>query len=194
VSRPRTEGSIKARVIAGAAVAAVGGLTYVSDDVIRFIERLEGTDRTVYADKLAGGLPTACGGVTKHTSPIPVIVGDVWPEEVCREILGNVIGKTQSRLDDCLKPGTPQAAFDALTSHAHNFGVAATCSSKAVELINAGKIREGCESLSKTPSGKPNWSSVKTGRIVDGKPEFKFVQGLYNRRLAETALCLKGLP
>lgn len=185
--------SIKARVIAGGAAVVVSGLVLVQDDLVSFISKWEGRGTTVYADKLAGGLPTACGGVTKHTSPIPVVVGDVWPEEVCQEIIGNVIKKTQLSLVDCLKPGVPQNPFNALSSHAHNFGVSATCSSKAVELINAGKIREGCESLSKTPSGKPNWSSVKTGRIVDGKPEFKFVQGLYNRRLAETALCLKGL-
>jgi len=32
----------------------------------------------VYADKLAGGLPTVCKGITKWASPYPVVVGERW--------------------------------------------------------------------------------------------------------------------
>lgn len=176
--------SIKARIAAGAVLL-------VSGSVIGFLGDWEGRGKTVYADKLAGGLPTACGGITKHTSPVPVVVGDVWTDEMCHEIIGSVVVKTQTRLADCLVGDIKQHEFDALTSHAHNFGVGATCSSRAVQLINAGQKREGCLALSQTPDGKPNWSSVKTGRILaNGHPERRFVQGLHNRRKAETKMCL----
>jgi GH24 family phage-related lysozyme (muramidase) len=180
--------SIKARVATGAVVLA-------SASLLGFLAKWEGTSRTVYADKLAGGLPTACGGITKHTSPIPVVVGDEWPEEVCQDLLREVVAKDQLHLVDCLQGNVTQPIFDALSSHEHNFGGAATCKSEAVKAINAGRFKEGCLAISQTPSGKPNWSSHKTGKTLpDGRPEFEFVQGLYNRRKAETAMCLKGIP
>lgn len=144
------------------------------------------TQHTVYADRLAGGLPTGCGGVTKHTSPYPVVVGDIWSQARCDEVAVLVATKTQLRLADCLTGRVTQNAFDALSSHSHNFGVGATCASRAVGLINAGRLAEGCWSLSQREDGTPNWSYI---RQPDGSD--RFVQGLLNRRRAETALCLK---
>ena len=31
---------------------------------------------TVYADKLAGGIPTVCDGLTRHVTKTPIIVGE----------------------------------------------------------------------------------------------------------------------
>lgn len=52
----------------------------------------------VYADRLAGGLPTACYGITRWTSPVPVVVGEVWPREKCERIANQVIVDNQLKL------------------------------------------------------------------------------------------------
>ena len=142
----------------------------------------------VYADKLARGLPTVCKGITKHTSPYPVVVGDYWSPERCAQVERLVVSKGQLQLADCIQVAITQPIFDALSSHAHNFGTPATCASRAVGLINAGRLREGCNALANAPDGAPVWSYVtdKSGRKV-------FVQGLRNRRLDERQLCLSGL-
>lgn len=137
----------------------------------------------VYADRLAGGLPTACYGITRWTSPVPVVVGEVWPREKCDRIANEVIVDNQLRLASCLRLAPPDSVFQALTSHAHNVGAADTCGSLAMEAVNRADFRAACNLLAWTPAGRPNWA------YVDGR----FVQGLHNRRLAERRLCLSGL-
>lgn len=172
----------------------LGGLALASAGLLAFLGNLEGTGRTVYADKLAGGLPTACGGLTNHTSSKPVVVGEVWTEEECAAGLSEVVEVDQRKLRACFSKEPPQLVFDAFSSHAHNYGTPTTCGSEAMKAVNAGDLARGCRLLSTTDAGKPNWSSVKTGHVLpNGKPELRFVQGLQNRRLAETAMCLKGL-
>ena len=136
----------------------------------------------VYADSLAGGLATACNGITEWTSPVPVIVGDVWTKAKCDEIGQQIVETTQRGLAKFLRVAVPQSIFDALSSHAHNVGVGSTCASLAVARINDGRSAEGCDLIAWTPEGRPNWSFVR-GR---------FVQGLHNRRLSERRLCLQG--
>ena len=167
-------------------------LVLSSVTLVSFLGQWEGTDRKVYADKLAGGLPTACGGLTKHTSPYPVIVGEVWSQERCDEVLELVVQKTQLKLADCLKGPVTQNQFDALSSHAHNFGVANTCASRALNLLSQGKVKEGCNALAYAPSGTPVWSYVDSGKVdKNGVKVMVFVPGLFNRRKAEVALCTK---
>ncbi|WP_233564571.1 lysozyme [Achromobacter sp. K91] len=173
------------RVAGGAAaLVASGALTLFSADIQQFLGRWEGEGQNVvYADKLAKGLPTVCKGITKYTSPYPVVVGDYWSQERCIEVERMVVSKGQLELADCVDVAISQPIFEALTSHSHNFGVASTCASRAVGLINSGRVSEGCNALAHGPDGKPAWS------YSDGK----FVRGLYNRRLAERELCLSGL-
>lgn len=159
-------------------------LLLVSATVTGFLHKWEDggkTQFTVYADKLVGGLPTACDGITAAVSPYPVVVGEVWSQEKCDAAREYVVTTTQQGLARCITGRITQNAFDALTSHAHNFGVGATCGSTAVKLINAGQLEAGCYAISRRPDGSPNWSNV--GNV--------FYRGLYNRRLDETALCLK---
>lgn len=180
-----------------AIAVATGGVTLVSVPLMRHISVAEdgGKRRPVYADQLAGGLPTACLGITKHVSPYPVVVGEVWSEAKCMEVGARVVRRQQLALADCLDVVVPQPVFDALTSHAHNFGVPATCVSRAVGLINAGRLADGCDAIAHAPDGKtPVWSYVRTGKVLpDGKHELRYVQGLYNRRLVERAMCLRGV-
>jgi GH24 family phage-related lysozyme (muramidase) len=176
--------SLRGRIMAGAIALA-------STPLVIFLGTWEGNGQnTVYADKLAGGLPTVCKGITRFTSPYPVVVGDYWSPAKCAEVEQLVIRKTQLQLAECItNPNVGQTTFDALTSHGHNFGVTSTCASRAVALINAGRIAEGCEALAWAPDGKtPVWAFV-----TDAKGQKRFVPGLHNRRLAESRLCAEGL-
>lgn len=154
-----------------------------------FLGTWEGNGQNiVYADKLAGGLPTVCKGITRHTSPFPVVVGDYWSPDRCAEVEQLVISKGQLQLADCItNQEVGQNTFDALSSHSHNFGTLSTCASRAVGLINAGRIADGCRALAWAPDGKtPVWAFV-----TDAQGRKRFIQGLHNRRLAEMELCLK---
>ena len=101
-----------------------------------------------------------------------------------------MISKGQLQLADCItNQDVGQNTFDALSSHGHNFGNPSTCASRAVGLINAGHIKEGCQALAWAPDGKtPVWAFVTTAQ---GKKVF--IPGLHARRLAEVALCEAGL-
>ncbi|WP_323168057.1 lysozyme [Pseudomonas atacamensis] len=174
--------SLRGRIQAGA-------LALASAPLVIFLGTWEGRGQnTVYADKLASGLPTVCKGITRHTSPFPVVVGDYWSPGRCAEVEQLVIRKTQLQLADCItNPDVGQNTFDALTSHGHNVGVPSTCASRAVALINAGRIADGCRALAWAPDGKtPVWAYV-----TDAQGRKRFVQGLHNRRLTEMKLCLR---
>ena len=175
--------SLRNKIAAGVLVLGSGALT-------AFLGTWEGNGQNVvYADKLAGGLPTVCKGITRHTSPDPVVVGDYWSDARCAEVESLVIQKGQLALADCLtNQQVSQNTFDALSSHAHNLGTANTCASRAVGLINAGRIADGCRALAWAPDGKPVWAYV-----TDAQGRKVFVPGLYNRRRAEAAMCAEGL-
>lgn len=176
---------VGAKIAGGAAgLIAAGVLALFAPGLDELLSRWEGDGQNVvYPDKLARGLPTVCRGITRHTSPVPVIVGDYWSPERCADVERWVAERGQLQLAECIHVFVTQPIFDALSSFAHNVGVPSACASRAVGLINAGRVAEGCDALAHRPDGKtPVWS------YADGK----FVQGLYNRRLAERAMCLSG--
>lgn len=148
----------------------------------------------VYADALASGLPTACLGLTKSASPVAVVLGDYWSDDQCLAVGSQVLAKGQAKVLDCIKVPVTQPILDAFSSHGHNNGEPSTCSSRAMGLLNAKRYEEACDALAHAPSGSPVWSYVKTGRRnAKGEWEYRFVQGLYNRRLNERLTCLKGV-
>ena len=175
--------SLRKKIVAGTL-----GLVLGSSTLMGFLGKWEGQGQNVvYADRLARGLPTVCLGITKHTSPYPVIVGDYWSPERCDQVEQMVVTKGQLLLADCLtNPRISQNTFDALSSHGHNVGNGSTCASRAVGLINAGRIAEGCRALAWGADGRPVWAYVTR---ADGSKQF--VPGLHNRRKAEMELCLK---
>lgn len=137
----------------------------------------------VYADKLAGGLPTVCNGITKHVSTIPVIVGERWTWKQCAEQERNAVLQVQRQLLRCFVLTPPQSVFDAATSHAWNLGASRTCQSGAMQAWNAGDWRKGCWRIGYADSGKRIWSSAGG----------KFVRGLAFRRDDEIKLCLRDV-
>lgn len=172
----------------GKAAAAVGaGLILASVALMDTVGRWESGARrvlTVYADKLAGGLPTVCHGLTKHVTDTPIIVGERWTDEKCEaEERRAMINVVQIPLMRCLPANTPQSVFDALSSHAWNVGVSRTCGSVAAQYARRGDFRTACERIAHSAAGKPVWSSAG-GR---------FVRGLYFRRLDEVKLCLRDV-
>ncbi|KAB0566594.1 lysozyme [Pseudomonas palleroniana] len=170
---------------------AAGAIALCSSSLMLFLGTWEGTGQnTVYADKLAQGLPTVCKGITRYTSPYPVVVGDYWSDARCSEVEQLVTRKGQLQLADCItNQQVGQGTFDALSSHAHNLGTPNTCASRAVALINAGRIKDGCNALAWAADGKtPVWAYVTT---APGQKEF--VRGLHRRRLAEAEMCKADL-
>lgn len=183
--------------IAGLALAgasALGGLIYASESLMSFLSVWEGEKQyTVYADNLAGGLPTVCRGLTRHVTDTPIIVNEVWPESKCHAEETKALVTIQGRLINCFVIEPPQSVFDSASSHAWNVGVTSTCSSNAMQAWRKGDWVTGCERLARAADGRRVWSFVRTGRYISGKPEFKFVQGLANRRDAEVKMCLKDV-
>lgn len=154
----------------------------------------DGAELVVYADKLAGGLPTVCNGITKHVSTFPVVVGETWTKEMCKQQQDQALEKVQESLTKCFKVLPPQSVFDAATDHAWNNGYGATCGSGAMKAWNNSQWAFGCRLLAFTPDGAPQWASVRTGKMLpNGKPEFKFVQGLHNRGIDRVNLCQKDI-
>lgn len=172
-------------IVAGAALAAA------TPSLMDFLGKWEGkAEYTVYADKLAGGLPTVCKGLTRHITTTPIIVGERWSPEKCEAEEQMAVLKVQKQLAVCFKVAPPQAVFDMATSHAWNLGAPSTCSSGAMAAFNRGDWETGCRRLSRGDDGKVVWSF--TSKMVNGKKVLTFRQGLANRRADESTTCIEG--
>jgi lysozyme len=183
-----------AKVSAKGLGGIAAGLVFCSATLYSFLGHWEGDHAfTVYADALAGGLPTVCRGLTRHITDTPIIVGEKWSPEKCEAEERRAIVKVQRELVRCFRITPPQSVFDAATSHAWNFGVPKTCGSSAMAAWNRGEWALGCRRMQLADSGKPVWSYSPTGRkLRNGQPEYVFVRGLFNRRGAERQLCEAG--
>ena len=162
-----------------------GALLLATASMLAYNQKWEsGNDRVlvVYADRLAGGLPTVCNGITKHVTTTPIIVGQKWTEEKCIQEETQALIKVQTRLAMCFKILPPQSVFEMGTSHAWNNGTSATCGSGAMRAWNTGNWDLGCRRLAYSDSGRRVWSYVKGGKNADGTWKYKFVRGLGNRR------------
>ncbi len=166
---------------------AAGALVLASAGLMAFVGLWESGPKrvlVVYADKLAGGLPTVCNGLTKHVTTTPIVVGERWTDEKCeREESAAMIHHVQLPLQYCFKVTPPQSVFDAASSHGWNFGVRKTCGSSAMAAWNQGNWYLGCQRIYRSDGGKPVWS------YAGGK----FYPGLQNRRKAEYRMCIKDI-
>jgi len=161
---------------------AVAGATLIagSASLMAFIGQWEGANEfTVYADRLANGIPTVCKGLTRHVTATPIIVGERWTPAKCEAEETAAVVKVQEQLARCFRVAPPQVVFDMATSHAWNVGAPSTCGSAAMQAWNQGLWDLGCQRLSRSDGGQLVWV------YANGK----FVKGLANRRAAETAVC-----
>ncbi|MDR2333767.1 MAG: glycoside hydrolase family protein [Burkholderiaceae bacterium] len=142
------------------------------------LERWEGNIKQVYADQLAGGLPTYCAGRTDPNA----VVGTKLTDDQCRQVNKVTLLEYGYAVLGCVNWDYLTAKrLIGLTMFAINVGKQGACGSQAVKAINAGRIEQGCNLIARTSSGAPNWSTA--GGV--------FVQGLQNRRQAERKLCLE---
>lgn len=140
------------------------------------LERWEGNIKHVYADHLADGLPTYCAGRTDRKA----VVGTKLTDDQCREVNKTTLLEYGYAVLGCANWDYLTAnRLVALTIFAINVGKDGACGSQAVRQINAGNVEAGCNLLARTPDGRPNWSNA--GGV--------YVQGLQNRRQAESKLC-----
>lgn len=178
-------------------VAALGGfITLLSPQLFDHLEKWESGGKArvlvVNADKLAGGLPTVCNGLTKHVTRTPIVVGERWTDEKCAVEEGNALERLQRDLLPCFKRLPPHSVFDMASSHGWNFGVSATCGSGAMAAWNRGEWERGCQRISRGDDGTLVWSFTRRIDPKTGKNFFTFVQGLANRRADETQKCEVG--
>jgi len=144
------------------------------------LERVEGNVLQVYADNLAGGLPTFCAGRTDRGA----VVGTRLTSDQCREINKSTLLEYGYAVLGCAdwRYLTPTRLVG-LTIFAINVGKEGACGSQAMRVINTGRIAQGCDLIAFKPDGSPNWSMA--GGV--------FVPGLFNRRKGERALCREGI-
>ena len=163
---------VKGKAVPAAFVAALTGAGALAE-----LERWEGNILRVYADNLAGGIPTRCAGDTNHSMP----VGTRLTSDQCAEINKRTLVSYGARVLACTnwEHLTPNRLIG-LTMFAVNVGVSGACNSQAFKAINRGDIQAGCDLLATRPDGKPNWSYASG----------VYVQGLQNRRQGERVLCL----
>ena len=171
-----------------------GSLVLGSAALLGFLGQWEGQGQhVVYADKLAGGLPTVCKGLTRHVTTTPIIVGQRWSAEKCEREELAALQRVQTALAQCFKVLPPQYVFDAASSHAWNFGHPSTCASLAMQSFNRQDWDTGCRRLSLSDAGRPVWSFTTRTDPKTGEKIVTFVQGLANRRKAETSFCRQGV-
>lgn len=176
-----------------AATIVVAGVTLLGSSpfLLDFLAKWESGGRTqlvVYEDKLAGGLPTVCDGLTKHVTATPIILGERWSIEKCEAETQKAVLKTQNKLAKCFTKAPNQMVFDMATSHAWNNGVSATCSSLAMKAWNEGEWELGCKRLAVSDAGKLVWSYICSS-LPNGNRHCVFIQGLADRRNDEWAYC-----
>lgn len=177
-------------------VAALGGfVTLLSPALVAHLQQWEsGKARVlvVYPDKLAGGIPTVCNGLTRHVTRTPIVVGERWTEEKCVVEEANALERVQRDLLPCFKRLPPPSVLDMASSHAWNLGAQSTCGSGAMDAWNRGEWEQGCQRISRGDDGRMVWSFTSRIDPATGKKVFTFVQGLANRRQDETAKCQEG--
>jgi lysozyme len=141
------------------------------------MHRWEDQRLVVYADKLAGGLPTYCSGRTQPSRP----VGERLTQAQCDAIDRQTATEYGRAVLACIPADKfDQNSFDAFTLFAVNVGKKGACESHAARLLRDGNREAACRALARGPDGRPVWSFA--GGV--------FVQGLQNRRQYEANWCL----
>lgn len=134
----------------------------------------EGKRSTSYID-LANVL-TVCYGHTGRD----IIKGKYYTDAECSLLLKQDIKIHSDGVLQCVNMPLKENQYSAFVLMAYNVGVSGFCSSRALRLFNEGHTAEACRAMAYSPTGSPAWS------FANGK----FVQGLHNRRVFESNMCL----
>lgn len=140
--------------------------------LVATITGFEGVRLKAYPDPATGGKPwTICMGQTAGVHP-----GMVKTLADCKADLYATIPKYAAPIANCAKVPLPDKRFIAFVSLAWNIGPGKACASKAMQLINQGKVREGCDAFMKY--------------VYAAGVRFP---GLVSRRTKERAMCLEPI-
>ena len=168
-----------------------GSLAIAGAALLAFVGGWEGEKLPVYADKLAGGLPTVCSG---HTGP-DVRLGDVWTEGQCDEILVKDIEKHGNGILSCIPVQLNQNEYEAYTSLAFNLGVGAVCNSSIPKKLVIGDRLAACNTILEFNKVRDRKKpKVYNQRKKVWEYPLVPVRGLTLRRHAERDICVKPVP
>lgn len=158
--------------------AKSGALVLASAALIGALQLWEGQRLTVYADKLAGGLPTYCSGRTQPPRP----VGSMLTQQECDAIDRQTAMEYGRAILACIPADRlDQNSFDAMTLFAINVGKTGACNSRAAHLMRDGQREAACRAMAYGPDGRSVWSYARG----------VYVQGLHNRRQYEMNWCFR---
>lgn len=155
--------------IAAAVVCAAMGICW------QFIPAHEGDSLASYRD--VGGVWTACGGVSR------VPAGSTYTAAQCQAMTQSEIGKFMQQVAAIVPSDTTAEVLAADTSFAYNVGIIGFSHSTTFKLQNSGDIRGSCNAMLK-------WFSAG-GR--DCRIRANNCYGVYQRRIDERDLCMKGI-
>lgn len=153
-----------ARVILAGSTAGAVALA------IPLIARWEGAELRAYPDIV--GVWTICYGETRGVKP-----GDTATLADCQARLAVAVGEYEAGIRKCLPARLPDPTRAAFVSAAYNIGTGAFCRSSMSRRALAGDLRGACDAL-----------------MLWNRAGGREVRGLTDRRAAERALCLSGLP
>lgn len=139
--------------------------------VVALVGGFEGLRTYAYRDPV--GIPTICFGETRN-----VHMGDRKTAAECKALLGNRLAEFETGMQRCMShpERVPDPSYAAFLSFTYNVGTGAFCSSTLHRKLNAGDLAGACDELLR-------WDKAAGIRLP----------GLTKRRVAERALCRKGL-
>lgn len=128
----------------------------------------EGTRYYAYYDIV--GVPTVCQGYTGDN----IVFGKKYSPQECLKYLSGELKIHSEGILKCINVPITENEYIAYSLFAYNVGVKGACGSTSIKLLNKGFNLEACNALL-------NWS------YAGGK----WVKGLNNRRMYESAICKK---
>jgi lysozyme len=160
--------------------AATGSAGVIAATVV-FLPQWEGMDSVAKRDMIGTGHPvTYCYGQTDEFGQVRV--GTRFTKQECDQKLAESLPRYLAKIEPCIKVPLPGKTKAALLDAAYNAGPGAVCKSPMVRLMNAGKIKEGCNAFA-------GWYVRSDGKVRRGL----VARRGGDSRKGEKQLCLEGI-